>query len=125
MTQPDRQPWWATAVVANRLQPNLYIIYIHHVYNIEGGCILLRTACEADLHMADSLNELTQFPVWPLAETATGVLYNCILGALPEARRDTILPLVRSEGSPPRTNDIPRSPAVTDRRKTENSTLVA
>ena len=27
--------------------------------------ILLRIACEADLQMDDSFNELTYFPVWP------------------------------------------------------------
>ena len=45
--------------------------------------ILLRTACEADLHVGDSFNELMQFPAWPLSETAMEVLCNCSLGALP------------------------------------------
>ena len=32
--------------------------------------------------MDDSFNELLEFPVWPLPETATGVLCNCPSGAL-------------------------------------------
>ena len=69
------------------------------------SCILLRTACEADLHTDDSFNELIQYPVWPLPETAMGVL------------RDTIIPLVRSKDSPARTNDLTRPPAVINRQK--------
>ena len=38
------------------------------------NCILLRSTCEANLHMADSFNELIFFPVWPFPETAMGVL---------------------------------------------------
>ena len=48
-----------------------------------------------------------------------GVLNNCLVGALPYTLRDTIIPLVRSKASPPRTNDLNRSQAVTDRQKTK------
>ena len=59
-------------------------------------------------------------------QTAEGVLCNCLVGALPYTLRDTIIPLVRSESSPPRTDDLARSPAVTDRQKNpnKNGTLV-
>ena len=33
--------------------------------------------------MDDSFNEVIKFPVWPLPETAMGVLCNCLVGALP------------------------------------------
>ena len=45
--------------------------------------MLPRTACEADLRKDDGFNELVQFPMWLLPETAMGVLCNCLLGALP------------------------------------------
>ena len=47
--------------------------------------------------MDDSFNELTQFPVWPLPETAVGLLLcNCSLGALRHSHYViTIVPLVR------------------------------
>ena len=38
------------------------------------------------LRKDDSVNELTHFLVWPLPETATGVLSNCLVGALPYAQ---------------------------------------
>ena len=37
--------------------------------------------------------------------------------------RDTIIPLVRSKGSPLRTNDVTRPPAVTDRHKSRKITI--
>ena len=40
---------------------------------------------------------LIRFQVWPLPETAMGILFNCLEGALPHT---------------PRTNDLPRTPAV-------------
>ena len=39
------------------------------------ACRLLKNIHEADLHMDDSFNELFYFPVWPLPETAMGVLH--------------------------------------------------
>ena len=58
--------------------------------------------------------------VWPLPETALGVLRNCLVGALTYTRctpRDTIILLVRillvrSQGFPPRTNDLTPPPAM-------------
>ena len=47
------------------------------------SCILLRTACEADLHLDNSFNELIYFPAWPLPEIAMAVLCNCLVGAVP------------------------------------------
>ena len=38
---------------------------------------------------------------------------NYPMGALPQTLRDPIIPLVRSRGSPPRTNDRTRSPVAT------------
>ena len=69
--------------------------------------------------MDDSFNELIYFPVWLLPETAIEVLCNRLVGALPNTLlvRDTIIPLVRGKGSPPRTNDLTRLPAVTDRQQ--------
>ena len=46
----------AVTCSANRVKGELYI--------------LPRTACETDLHMDDTFNELIYFPVWPLPETA-------------------------------------------------------
>ena len=69
--------------------------------------------------MGDSFHGLTYFPVWPLPETAMGELWNCLLGAPPYAR-DTMIPLVRSQGSPLSTNDPTRPQAVTDRQKNKN-----
>ena len=43
--------------------------------------------------MDDRINELILFPVWPLPETAMGVLCNCLVGALLRRLRDTIFPL--------------------------------
>ena len=90
------------------------------------SCILLlvlRPACEADLHMDDSFNELTKFPIWPLPETAMGVLCNSLLGTLPKTPRDTIIPLVRRK-----TFSIPHkrsnSAASCDRSPKPNGTLV-
>ena len=50
--------------------------------------------------------------MWPLPETAMGVLCNCLLGAIPITLRDAITPLVRGIGSPPGTTDPTRPPAV-------------
>ena len=73
-------------------------------------------------------NELICFPVWPLPETAMGLLCNCLMGALPQTLRDPIIPLVRSKGSPPRTNDLTRPPVAATAKKRRNnktaSTLV-
>ena len=70
-------------------------------------------------------NELIWFLGWSLPETAVGILCNCPVGALPYTRhtlRDTIIPLVRSQGSPPRTNDTTRPPAmVTAKNKTKQN----
>ena len=41
--------------------------------------------------MNDSVNELNYFLVWPLPETAIGVLRNCLVGALPSTH-DVIRP---------------------------------
>ena len=60
------------------------------------------------MHMDDSVNAYIYFLVWPLPETAMGLLCNCLVGALPYTwytLRDTIIPLVRREGFP-RTNMI-------------------
>ena len=43
--------------------------------------------------MDDSFNELIQFPVWPLPETAVRVLWKFLLGCLIITLRDTIVPL--------------------------------
>ena len=51
-------------------------------------------------------NELICFPVWPLPETAMGLPCNYLMGALRRTRRHPIIPLVRSKGSPPRTNGV-------------------
>ena len=53
--------------------------------------------------MDDSVNELIfSFLVWPLPETAMGLLCNCAMCALQyqHTLRDKIIPLVRSLGSP-------------------------
>ena len=52
--------------------------------------------------MDGSFNELICYPMWPLPETAMGVLCNCLVGALPYAIRDTIIPLVRITPTPPK-----------------------
>ena len=51
-------------------------------------------------------DELTEVPVWPLPETATGFLCNCLGIALAytPAVLDAMIPPVRSKGSPPRAN---------------------
>ena len=51
-------------------------------------------ACKAALHMDISVNELIYFLVWPLPETAMGLLCNCLVGALPYTLLigDTIIP---------------------------------
>ena len=80
-----------------------------------------RAACGADLHIDDRFNELLSFPVWPLPETAMGVLLYVTASWVPYHKhhqvRDTIIPFVRSKGSPDGTIDLPRPPAVTGRRK--------
>ena len=43
--------------------------------------------------MDDSFNELIQFPVWPLPETAVRVLWKFLLGCLIITLRDTIVPV--------------------------------
>ena len=53
-----------------------------------------------------SFNELNYFSVWPIPETAMGVLHNCIVGASPQTIRDAIIAFVRSKCSPPHTNDL-------------------
>ena len=45
-------------------------------------------------------DELICFPVWPLPETAMGLLGNCLMDALPQTLHDLIIPLMRSKGSP-------------------------
>ena len=50
-----------------------------------------------------------------------GVLCICLVGDLPYTLRDKAIPLVRSKGYPPRSNDLTRSPAVTDCRKKKRS----
>ena len=73
------------------------------------SCILLKPACEADFlgYMDDKAsNELIFFLVWPLPETAMGMLLRNrlvgALGALPCKHYVVrFIPLVRSEGSPP------------------------
>lgn len=42
---------------------------------------------------------------------------DCLVGALPQTLRDTIIPFVRSKGSPTLTNDHARSRAVADRQE--------
>ena len=59
--------------------------------------------------------EVVCYLVWPLPETAMGILCNCLVGDLPHTRytlRDTTIPFVRKSGSPPRTNDLTRPPSV-------------
>ena len=68
--------------------------------------------------MDDSVNELNTVLVWPIPETTImDVLCNFLVVALPCTRymlylvhtttlRDTISPLVRSEGSPRTKNDL-------------------
>ena len=74
--------------------------------------------------MDDSFNELIYFPVWPLPETATGVLCNCLVVDCHKHYlvRDANIPLVWSKSSPPPTNDLTRPPAVIDRQKKKKST---
>ena len=47
------------------------------------SCILLKTACEADLQMNDSFKEQIDFPVWQLPEVAMEVLCTRVLRAFP------------------------------------------
>ena len=53
-------------------------------------------------------NEAVYFPVWPLPETAMGLMCNCLVGAVPYTLHDPIIPSARSQGFPPRTNDLTR-----------------
>ena len=66
-------------------------------------------------------NELTCFLVWPLPETVMEILCNCLVGALRYIRytlRDTIIPVVRSEGSlGALTTDVTRPPAMATAKK--------
>ena len=53
--------------------------------------------------MDDGVNELFPFLVWPLPETAMGLLRNCHVGPLTYTwytLRDTTIPLVRTTGFP-------------------------
>ena len=68
-------------------------------------------------------NELICFPVWPLPETAMGLVCNCLMGALPQTLRDPIIPLVRSKGSPPRTYDPTRPPVAATAKKQKQKTV--
>ena len=71
-------------------------------------------------------SELTHFPVWPLPETAMGLLCNCLEGALPHTPeytlRDTIVPLGRSYCSPPRKIYLTRPPAMPSWRPSRTKT---
>ena len=61
-------------------------------------------------------NELFCVMVWPLPETAMGILCTCLVGALQYTSkyklRNTTIPLAGTQGSPPRTNDPTRPPAM-------------
>ena len=52
-----------------------------------------------------------------------GLLCNCLVGALQVTLRDTVIPLVRNEGSPPRTNDLTRPPVATTAGKKDTKTV--
>ena len=60
-------------------------------------------------------NELIFLPLWPLLETEMGFLCNCLMGVL--TLRDPIIPLVRSKGSPPRTDDLTQPPVAATAKK--------
>ena len=62
-------------------------------------------------------NELIFFAVSSLPETAIGLLCNCLMGASSHTLRDPIILLVRSKGSPPRTNDLTRPPVAATAKK--------
>ena len=69
-------------------------------------------------------NDLTRPPVaatakkiWSLPETAIGLLCNCLMSALSHTLHDPIILLVRSKGSPPRTNDLTRPPVAATAKK--------
>ena len=47
------------------------------------SCILLRTAGEVDFLAYGASDKIICFLVWPLPETATGILCNCLVGAFP------------------------------------------
>ena len=49
------------------------------------SCILRRTARGEDFlaYWTTAWNDSISFPVWPLPETATGVISNCVVGASP------------------------------------------
>ena len=53
-----------------------------------------------------------------------GVLCNVLMGDGTYPLGNTIIPLVLSDGSPPRSNDSTRPPSVTDRRRNEKDYLV-
>ena len=61
-------------------------------------------------------NSLICFLVWPLPETAKGILQYVTVSWMPyqvnTTVRDAIAPLVRSSGCPPRTKDLTRPPAM-------------
>ena len=68
-------------------------------------------------------NSLICFPVRPLPETAMSILCNCLVGALPSTLRDPIIPLVRSKGSPPRTNGLSRPPVAATAKKEKKKNI--
>ena len=88
----------------------------------------LKPACEADFlgYMDDKAsNELIFFLVWPLPETAMGMLLRNrlvgALGALPCKHYVVrFIPLVRSEGSPHKRSNSTASPPVGATAKTKN-----
>ena len=46
-----------------------------------------------------------------------GLLYSCLVGALPLTLHDPITSLVRTKGSPPHANDLTRPPVAATAKK--------
>ena len=90
--------------------------------------IVVRTACEADLHMDGSVNELIYFLVWPLPGISMGLLCSCLIGCLTIYQVHTTRydhhPCAELRFSPHKNDPTPPPAVVTAKEKKKNGTLV-